>query len=187
MPEINLLQNQLKDTTLVARKRTQLVVVLASLVLVLLLIVGGGLYLLTDKLNTQVTELTVDNAQLQDEINNGDKELTGAKTYQAQLSNLDLLLKNHISLTPFLEELGKYTYQKAQLTSVDVDQAIGKIHAEGVVGSYENLGKLLLGLSTSPNFSNVKLITVMAATTPAGSYNFSIDMTAASNLFIPKP
>ncbi|HEX9503784.1 MAG TPA: PilN domain-containing protein [Patescibacteria group bacterium] len=188
MAEINLLQNQLKDTTLVARKRTQLVVVLAALVLVVLVVIALGLYFLTQKLNTQTSGLTADNAKLQSQINNGDKELTGAKTYQAQLSNLDLLLKNHISITRLLEEMGKYTYQRAQFLTLDVDQPIRKIHMEGTVANYEGLGKLLLGLSTSPNFSNVKLISIISAnSTNTNSYRFSIDMNAAPGLFVNKP
>jgi Tfp pilus assembly protein PilN len=183
MADINLLQNQLKDTTLVAKKRTRVVVVLSALALILLVGVGGVLYFLTDSKNKETSALNTDNARLQQQINSGDQELTEAKQYQAQLSNIDVLLNNHIAMTPLLEEMGKYTYQRAQFLTVDVDEAVGKVHAEGLVESYENLGKLLLGLSVSGHFENVKLLSVAQAAGEGGGYTFSIDFFAQPELF----
>lgn len=188
MADINLLQNQLKDTTEVSKKRTQLVSVISFVVLVLLVAVNVLLYLRTKSINTEVGTVTAENVQLQAEITNGSELLTQAQAYQAQLSNLDLLLDSHIAITPLMQELSNYTYQRTIFTGIDIDHALRRIHLEGRVDNYEGLGKLLLGLSTSPNFSNVELRTVVAANDEAtNGFNFSIDMNAVTGLFVFNP
>jgi hypothetical protein len=184
MPEINLLQNQLKDTTLVARQRTQLVAAISAVVLILLIISGGGIYLLTKNTQEKVAKVIEDNDKILKQINEQDRYLSDAKSYQAKLSNIELLLKNHVAVAPLLDEFEKYTYQQARFISADVAQDLGKVHLEGVISTYEGLGKLLLGLSTSPNFKNVKLSTV----TPSNQqnfngYTFAIDLNVVPGLF----
>lgn len=181
MPEINLLQNQLKDTTLTAKKRTKLTAVISFVVLLLLIGAIVALYLMAKQIDAQTLAVTTDNLKLKNQIALEDAKLNEAKAYQAQLINIKLLLKNHIAITPFLDELAKYTYLQAQFINVDVAQDLGKIHLEGAVDSYDGLGKLLLGLSTSSNFSNVKLIAVQMSA--ANVYTFSIDLSVAPNLF----
>lgn len=184
MPEINLLQNQLKDTTNLSRHRTQMAVVVFAIILILIVAAGGALYFLTEQTRSQTEELVKENDKIKEEISKRDSTLAGAKTYQAQLSNVELLLKNHLYMSPLLEELSKYTYQGAKFLSFDVTQDIGKIHAEGIAENYEGLGKLMLGLSTSPNFNKVKLLATALSIDPKNpGVNFSIDMQASSNIF----
>lgn len=180
MPEINLLQNRLQDTTYVSVRRTKTVVYLALFLLLLILGGGAGLYVLTNDVNTQKTAVLQSNADLQKQLTEGNSKLGNATTYQAKLSNVETLLTEHIFISPLLAEIEKYTYLKARFVSVDLDQSTGKIHIDGVVDSYQGLGKLLLALSTSPNFKNVKLLSV----SPAGTgFTFGVDMVANKDLF----
>ncbi|MBX4191536.1 MAG: hypothetical protein KW804_01925 [Candidatus Doudnabacteria bacterium] len=186
MPEINLLQNQLKDTTLASRQRTQLAALVSGMVLVLLIVCGVILYLLTQAKQTKIAEITEDNNKTLERINENDKNLSEAKAYQAKLSNLDLLLKNHIMISPLLREFETYTYKQAKFVTLDVAEDTGKVHLEGQVSSYEALGKLLLGLTTSTNFRNVKLATVIPSSTDnSNNYIFSIDLNVNTNIFVP--
>lgn len=135
---------------------------------------------MANQVDMQTAAVNSENLTLKEQIDLEDTKLKEAKVYQAQLSNIKLLLKNHIALTPLFEELSNYTYLKARFSSVDIAQDLARIHLEGAVDSYDGLGKLLLGLSTSKNFSNVKLITVQQG---ENEYTFSIDLSVAPNLF----
>ncbi|MBX4186926.1 MAG: hypothetical protein KW802_01550 [Candidatus Doudnabacteria bacterium] len=185
MPEINLLQNQLKDTTHVGTTRSKVVTFLALAFLVVMGGWGALLYMRTQSLTQQVGQVSGENVTLRQQIESGDEKLENARAYQAQLSNLKLLLKDHVFITPLLEELSKYTYLRASYSSLDVSQDLNKAHLEGTVESYDSLGKLLLGLSLSKNVNNVKLLTVQAATEAANNnlYNFSIDFTVKPEIF----
>lgn len=183
MADINLLQNQLIDTTYVSYRRT--LIVFWVTIFILFFVVAGcvGYYFMTQTTNDKIGAIAHENTNLQNEINKQELGLKDAQAYQAQLSNIELLLKNHIYFSPLLAELEKYTYLRAQFHSVDVLQQTGRIHLEGSVESYNALGKLLLGLSTSPNFVNVKLLAVLPSAEKNSGYTFSIDMIGKPNLF----
>src|SRR6185436_7179349 len=136
MADINLLQNQVKDTTLISSRRTKLVVWLSLLLLIILAGGCAGLYYLRTQVDAQTADLTNTNNQLQSQLDTQKPNLGSAQAYQAQLDNIKLLLQNHIAFTPLLSELSKYTYQKAYYTIFDVDQSTGGVHVEGVVDSY---------------------------------------------------
>ncbi len=180
MPEINLLQNRLQDTTYVSTRRTQVVVYLSGFLLLLICGAGVALFTLTKDINAETAEVLKNNMDLQKELTEGNLRLTDATAYQAKLSNINTLLSKHILISPLLAELEQYTYLKARFTNLDVDQLTGHLHVEGVVDSYQGLGKLLLAFSTSPNFKDVKLLSV---TPTDGGYTFGIDMSAKSELF----
>ncbi len=182
MADINLLENQLKDTTIVASRRSMLVIWVLTLVLVLLVVGGGAFYLFTRTLTTETTELTADNERLQKEIQRSSEDISKAKILQAKLANADLLLKNHIYISPVLDEIEEFTYKLSRYANVTVKET-GKIHLEGSVSSYSDLGKLLLGLSTSKYFESVQLLAVVTAD---NGYGFSVDMKASNELYITK-
>jgi|GEM_PF-2132058 hypothetical protein len=184
MPDINLLQNQLKDTTAVALARTKAAIWILAIVLILLAATAGIFYYLTADINKKTAVTVLENNKLDQKISEQTQGLTDAKSYQAQLSNIALLLKSHVALTPLLYELGKYTYLKAQYVNVDVAEDTGRIHLEGLVDSYQGLGKLLLGLSTSQNFRNVKLLSVAPSGGVTFGYSFAIDLTANQAIFL---
>jgi Tfp pilus assembly protein PilN len=181
--DINLLQNQLKDTTYVSVQRTKIVVWIGLVLLILLIGACVGLYLLKGQIDEKTSGLTESNSKLQLEVSSEQKGIGEAQAYQAQLSNISLLLKQHVFVSPLVDELAKYTYERAAYTSIDVTQGTGKIHIEGLVENYDGLGKLLLGLSTSPNFSNVKLLSILPSSAEKTGYLFSIDLYASSKMF----
>lgn len=185
MQEINLLQNRVKDATHLWQKQTKLTVTILSVVLILLVGITASLFLLIRSVNNKSSDLVAQNQGLQDKFNSKQSDLASAKVFQAQLANFHLLLKNHSYISPVLDELAKMTYSKAQYITMDVTDA-GKIHLEGHVATYGDLGKLLLGLSTSKKFSNVKLLSAVPSTGKTNSYIFAIDLNAMPDLFTKK-
>lgn len=181
MEEINLLQNRVKDSTQIWGRQGRLVVIILSSILGLLLAGDGGLYLLSSSLQKNIDSVSNDTLTIRKVLDEKKKTLGDAVTFQAQLVNLRVLLDQHTVLSPLLEELSKVTYQKAQFFSLDV--AAGKIHVEGKVADYGDLGKLLLGFSTSPNFSGVKLISVGSSSDKVSGYTFVIDMKASPSIY----
>lgn len=181
MADINLLQNQLKDTTLTASRRSMTAIWILTFVLVVLVLGGGALYLLTRNLTTESSQLTTDNTRLQKEIQNSSEDIDKAKVLQAKLSNASLLLKNHIHISPLLDEIEEFTYRASKYVNISIDE-VGLIHLEGTVSSYSDLGKLLLGLSTSEYFESVRLLSV-AGGSEANTYHFSINMKATAELY----
>lgn len=183
MPEINLLQTRIKDHTLTWQRQVRLLLVSLVLLLILLTAGGGGLLFLSQRLTSQAQTVVEDNAKLQNELNQQQKNIGDAKIFQAQVSNIKTLLSNHIYLTPLFDELSKMTYTKAQYVTLDA-QVGGKLHLEGQVDSYSALAKLILGLSTSKQFQDIKLLSINPATGQTYGYVFSINLTPNPELFL---
>lgn len=182
MQEINLLQTKFKDTTLAWQKRTRILTLVLTIVLALIL---AGIVLIT-LINRQTSKrletLKTQNVQEQNNLNRRQNELTLAKSFQAQLHNLSYLTSNHVYWSAFFDELSKFTYIKAQYVSVDGDLS-GKIHLEGIVGSYSDLGKLMLALNTSDKFDDVRLLSASPSSSEQAGYLFSIDLQVNKELF----
>ena len=109
-----------------------------------------------------------------------------AQTFQAQVANIKALVDSHTYITPLLTELSSMTYVKAQYLSLDADETTGKVHVEGVSPSYLDIGKLILGLSTSQKFTSVKLLSILPSTAETADYHFSIDVTVPATIFTSK-
>ncbi len=60
------------------------------------------------------------------------------------------------------------------------------MHLEGRVATYNDLGKLIMGLSTSDKFKNIRLLSVSPASGKTSAYQFSIDMEVNSAIFSKK-
>lgn len=185
MPEINLLENRLRDTTNARERQIKIGLVILSVILVAILTCGVILYLLNKTTEKSLENVSSENKVLQKKLSDIQQTLGAAKTYQAQLQNLDMLLKEHVYLIPLFDELSKFTYIKAQYGSFDVENKDGRIHLLGQVSSYKDLGKLMLGLSTSSVFKDVKLLSITSADDEKNSFKFSIDMSVATQIFYP--
>ena len=183
MQEINLLQSRIKDTTYSWEKQSKIGLAILAGILILILGASAVFYFLTQSLDKQNSALTAANAKLQSELTQKSANLGNAKVFQAQLSNMKALLARHIYFSPFFDEIEKMTYQKAQYISLDADQDTGQVHLEGLVANYTDLGKLLLGLSTSGSFSNVKLLSAAPSSGAINAFTFSIDLTARNSIF----
>lgn len=185
MAEINLLQNRLTDTTNSWKKQGRLILTLLSIVLVGLMVGALVLFFLNQGLKTESATVTSDNQTLQSKLNDQQNSLGDAKAFQAQLVNLRTLIDNHAVMTPLMDELNKVTYTRTQYNTVDINETRA-VHIEGRVDSYADLGKVLLGLSTSSQFNNVRLLSVLPSTGTSNGYQFSIDLTALTGIFTKK-
>jgi len=160
--------------------------VVALGIILFLLAVGTALLFFLNRSDQQkIDAATSVNADLQTQLTQKQATLTDAKTFQAQLENLQVLVNNHTYLSPLLEELSKSTYSKTQFVNLDASQS-GKIHLEGRVDNYSDLGKLLLGLSTSKKFKNVKLLSAAPSTGKTNGFLYSVDMLVVPDIFIKK-
>ncbi len=185
MQEINLLQNRVKDTSHVWERQSKLILTFLSILLIIIIGVTAILFLLNRSLASKTAVVTEDNLSLQKQLLSQQKDVENGKAFQAQLANLRVLLNNHIYISPFLDELSKSTYQRAQYTGLDVTTD-GQVHLEGIVSNYIDLGKLLLGLSTSSKFKNVKLLSVQPSSGKDNAYTFALEMSATSDIFTKK-
>ena len=183
MQEINLLQSRVKDTTDAWQKQGRTFLSLLAMLLFLLIAAGVGLYFLTRSINKQNDQLVADNTRLQTELSSKEGSLEQARVTQAQLVNIKTLLSDHIYFSTFLDEIEKMTHQKAQYVSLTVAQSTGAVHLQGKTDSYDSLGKLLLGLSTSSKFSNVKLLSSTPSSGEVGGFSFSVDLTVSPDTF----
>ncbi len=185
MEELNLLQNRVKDNTDAWQRQGQLF--MGILWLVLILLVGGivVLFLFNRNIAKETADIAAQNQDLEKQINDRQPGVANATTFQAQLLNLKSLVNTHTYLSPLLDELAQSTYTKAQFLTMDASQA-GKIHLEGRVASYSDLGKLILGLNTSGQFTNVKLLSVAPTGGLTNAYEFVIDLQVNPKIFSKK-
>lgn len=174
MQEINLLKNQLKDSRLNWDKHNRLLIV--GLVVFLIIEIAGGAVLFTINRSQAKSRdtVTAGNVQIQNKLNAKQNELGPAKAFQAQLTNLNRLVESHLYWTNFFDELTKVTLKKAQFTQLQAD-TIGKVYVEGRSANYSDLGKLLLGLSTSKHFSKVRLLSSNPGTGEISGLIFTLE------------
>lgn len=185
MQEINLLQNKLKDTTVVWETRNKLFINVLMLVVILEVAAIFAFIFLGKKAEGQYSALRTENAAVQNELNQKQPPLTGAKAFQAQLKNIRFVLDSHVYWSVLFDELGKKTFNKAQYVSISSD-VNGKIHLEGLVGSYTDLGKLILGLSQWDQASDVKLLSSNPSSGEFAGYVFSLEFKVNPEIFIKK-
>jgi len=183
--EINLLENRIHDTSQVWQNQNKLIMTVLAVILIIVLGLGTVLFLLSQSIVKQTDQVVADNKTIQDKMSSQQADLADATTLQAQLANLHTLINGHVYFSPFLAELSKMTFQKAQYLNLDATPD-GKIHIEGRIDNYTNLGKLVLGLSTSSKFSNVKLLSAVPSTGVNSGYLFSLNLNASSDLFSKK-
>ena len=182
MEEINLLQNRLKDTTFAWQKQSRIATLILTVILIALIGAAAVFFLLNRNFKTKITSAIAESETLKNQVDDKQKNLNEAKTFQAQLINLKALVANHTYLSPFLDELSHSTYVKARYFSLDITEA-GKIHLEGQVASYGDLAKFLLGLSTSSRFKNVNLLSVIPSSGKDIGYRFSVDLVVVPEIF----
>jgi len=183
MPEINLLQNRIKDTTHVWKNQINWLLTFLVIVLVALGLSGAGLLILTQNNQAESERLIQENTVLQSDLAKQQTGLTAAKQFQAQLSNLKTLLGQHVYMVPLLEEIEKSTYVNSRFISINASNA-GVVHLEGEVNDYNALAKLILGLSSSSNFSDVQLVSVAPSSGLSNVLAFSIDMKVTPQIFL---
>jgi len=184
MQEINLLQNKVKDRTLQFERSNRLVLVLFGLLVVLEIAGVVGLYLLIGTTHARTQDVNKENADIQAKMNANQKDLAKAQGLQAQLKNVRTLLANHVYSSAFLDSVSAVTPTKVAFQNINGSTSDDKLHVEGLAQSYQDVGRLLLSLSTSNKFKEVKLRSVTPSTQAgAYSYGFSMDVTVVPTIF----
>ena|SRR3989344_5914998 len=185
MQEINLLQSKIRDTSFSWQKQSRIIIALLSVVLIALVGLGAVFFLLNRSTEQKLTDAKNQGIEIQKNISSRNAEVKNASSFQAQLANLKTLVGAHTYLSPLLVELGKSTYIKSQYVILDATND-GKIHLEGRTASYDDLGKLVLGLSTSSQFKNIQLKSVVPSSGKTNAYQFSLDMEVNPEIFTKK-
>ncbi len=183
MVEINLLENQIVDKTEAPKNQTKLFFWLVIVMLILFALSVVGAFFLTRHTTSQIAGINRQTQNYKQEIIDQNDQLKDAKIYQAKLSNLNLLLKNHTYMSNLFDELENYTFVRGKYEIFQAGEESGKIQLQGTTDSYENLGKLILGLSTSSKFDEVTLVSVSKDKGKDNVYNFSVTMHTKPNIF----
>lgn len=182
MQEINLLQNQLKDDSFKLDNQTNLILTILSVILVLGVLAFGVLFFLDKNTQKTIKETIAQNSDLEERLDKIQSTLVDAKAFQAQTANIKSLLDSHSYWSPVFQELADMTFTQTQYTSI-VSDSNGRIHIQGITLDYTRLGKVLLALSTSENFSKVDLLSTSPSTGQQGGITYSIDVEVKPELF----
>jgi hypothetical protein len=185
MQEINLLQNKLKDRSEAWDRRNTIVGVVLGAILVLVLAAGAFLYYLNSDAKTKASEIQTENLSIQSKLDSSQGSLASAKSFQAQLRNIDKLLTGHIYWSKVFDT-AQTTIIKNSQYSLFQAKTDGKIHVEGLVSNMDSLGKLLLSLSTNPDLTGVKLISAQSNPGATAGYKFAMDFVIKPELLFKK-
>lgn len=149
--------------------------ILAS-IFVLAILGYGALLFYERSLKKQQQAVDQEVTRIDFEIGKIDEERQTAISYQRRLKNFRTLLDRHIFWTVVLEELSKYTYKPVSYDSLDADITEHKLLVSGVAPSYADLAKLMLGLKTSANIEDVKLVSSGQSLSEQVGLTFDIDI-----------
>jgi hypothetical protein len=186
MQEINLLQSKLKDRTYASDKRNAIILGIAGFITILVFVAGGVLYMANKDKQRAINGLKKENESIQSKLDSAKGDLSSAKSFQAQLKNIEKLMALHIYWSPVLERLEANALKNGMYISLQATSN-GKVHVEGLTDSMVNVGKLILSLSTDKsNFYDVKLSSIKRNEGAISAYNFEVDFMVKPESLIKK-
>ncbi len=185
MQDINLLQNKLKDRSASWDRKNTLITGLMSATLVGVLAFGGVLIYLNQDTKAQVVTVKTENASIKSKLESNQGDLAAAKGFQAQLQNIDQLAKSHVYWSGIFDLIQETALKKAEYKSITL-KTDGRVHVEGITDGFNNLGKLVLSLSTNKDLHDTKLLSVQRSTGQQAGYTFSIDFSINQGLLTKK-
>lgn len=181
MAEINLLKNELRKGSILGRGGVFTFYIVIGIFAVELLGYGGMAFYQRAMEKERVTvEAGTTNVDL--EIGKLDKDLKDAVAKQRRLANLAILLGHHIHWSGVFEELEDFTYKQASYSSFESDIAKNQIRLSGLVPSYTDLGKLILGLKQSENIKDVTLQSSGLSRSEQAGFSFVLELVFDSKL-----
>jgi Tfp pilus assembly protein PilN len=182
MQDINLLQNKLKDRSESWDRRNSWII--GILIFVLVAVAGlGGLFLyLNQDTQSRLDALKAENNSIKSKLNSDQGDLASAKDFQAQLGNIDQILDHHIYWSAIFDQFQMSILKKAKYASLQA-KTNGNVHVEGLTDSYEDLGKLVLSLSTNTHLHDVHLLSAQVSSGQDAGYTFSIDFVINQDMF----
>lgn len=185
MPEINLLKNELQEKGPFSFGKTGLVslyAVLGILGFEMLLYLGLAIY--QNRLEKNIARVEQQGIAVNAETGKIEKDRLKALSLQRSVNNLEVLLDNHIFWTPVFQELEKYTYKQARYDTLQVQYGDSKLIISGVIPSYTDLGKLILGLRKSQNVRDVTLQGTALSEGGEAGYTFNMEVFFDPRLFL---
>ena len=177
MAQINLLKNELQK-----RGPFQFRPGLGSLyavlgVLAFELLFYGGLLVYDRYVLNQIKSAETASAGTDFEINKLNLDLKEAVSFQTKISSLKSLLGGHVAWSQVFDELEKFTHQSTSYQTLNADLEKHILSLTGIVPSYSDMGKLILGLKKSPNIQDVQLTASSRSDSDIAGYNFGIEVT----------
>jgi Tfp pilus assembly protein PilN len=182
MQEINLLQNKLKDRSESWDRRNNLVS--GVLIFLLIAVAGlGGMFLyMNQSTQSKLDAVKADNVSIKSRLDSRQGDLASAKDFQAQLGNIDQILDHHIYWSAIFDQFQASILKKAKYATLQA-KTNGNVHVEGLTDTYEDLGKLVLSLSTNEHLHDVRLLSAQVSSGQDAGYTFSIDFKINQDMF----
>jgi len=164
MADINLLQQNKKLSSGFSRPNLTLPAssgkgFLVFLIFLLVLEIGAyaGLYFLRSGLEEDIAGIEGEITSTQSTIDQRREELDVAIATQARVSALKTLLEDHIRWTNVWDELAEHTLSTSYFATIEAATETNSFIVSGIVPTYTDLGKVILGLELSDKFSDVLL------------------------------
>lgn len=148
------------------------------------MIVYGTLFSWKKSIDSEILKVQASVNQLDDKLNSSKVDINNAVAAQAALTSFSSLLDNHLHWTLLWSELGKVTLKKAHYISMQGTVVSDQFVVKGEVSNYTDLGKVILGLETSKNFSEVKLVSSSPAEGDKVGVQFEIQVTVKHSIFL---
>lgn len=174
MQEINLLQSKLRDRTETWERKNFLVSGFFAILVVAVLTLGGVFYFMNKNTKTEADRIKTENVEINNKLKSNQGQMATARALQAQFQNIEVLSEEHVFWTPILNEIQAATLKRTQFTllTTTID---GKAHIEGLIDNLEDLSKLILGLSTNEELTNVKILSFNLSQDEMVRYKFAIE------------
>lgn len=165
MPEINLLQGEKRSSYQAPSVELSGKGVLWFMIAVVVLeaLAYGGLFFWRKLITDDTSGMQSKIFELDSQLKARRAETEQAVSTQSALVTFGTLLDKHLYWTELWKELGKTAFQKVRYLNLQAAAETNKFTLRGQVGNYTEVGKVMLGLQTSPNFSRIDFV----SSTPA--------------------
>lgn len=187
MGEINLLQPGKKSKFEVHAPAGSGSFLLWSLIILMALELAGfgALFFMRKRVDAKTAGQQAQIAELDGKINSRRDELKAAVTDQGMLTSFSSLLDSHIRWSSVWKTLGEYTLKVVQYLNIETTAEQDKFVVSGRVSNFTEVGKLLLGLQASENFTKVELMNTKSGEAGQTGIEFQISITLKRDLLVP--
>lgn len=178
MAEINLLQQERKSRIPANPVQVSGSIVLWILVGVIAVEMGayGGLYYWKQRIDTATTNLEVSMVQMDKKLKDSQTDVNQAVKSQFILNTFGTLLGSHTVWTMLWDEISKTTLKSARYVGLQATAERNKMVISGEVANYTEVGKVMLALRGSSNFSSIELVSSVPSTGQEVGIRFEISV-----------
>jgi len=189
MTEINLLQPERRSRS--AERSPTISGTWTIFVLAGLIVAELGLWttftVLDSKVNSQVQQKVADIGNIDRKLQSPDPDLFNAIKAQAALASVGTLLNEHRYWTKVWNELARTTLKNAMYFTLNATAETNKFTVVGTVATYQDLGKLMLGLQSSSSFAEVALLSSNPSKGTEPGIEFGISVAFKPSLLLELP